>query len=327
VIALLTTYFILAYVLIPGVLFRVFAGFRVKLRLFQLTRSQEVTVGVLVSLLPLIIANFCVWNFPIAQHHPFSYPFGGVDEYRQDYRIGLSLIVSSDPEKLLDPTNEHPSVFARAATRIWHRQFRFLSWYFVFSAAEGFLFGYFASKYGDWSRKSKIYDAVARKILIPHISEFQVLLTDFTWPKKPKRDVLADVLCGDTLYRGKIADHFLDASGKLSGLFMTDAERFSRDEFKSACDEAKAGGKEVEKEDFWTEIPGSNFYIPADRMTNLNIHFPAEDPRKDEQFEEFLQQLLKAADMPEGTTATFDDPVRSEGPSNTPLNVRKKNAP
>jgi hypothetical protein len=325
-IALLTTYFILAYVLIPGVLFRVFAGLRVTLRLFQLTKTQEITLGVLVSLFPLCAANICVWKVPIVEHYPFSYTFGGVDEYKQDYRLGLSLAVASDPEKLLDPTNEHKSVFEQAITRIWHRQLRFLCWYFIFSVAEGFLFGFLASKYGDWVGKNKAYDWLARKVLLPNISEFQVLLTDFTWPKQPKRDVLADALCGDTLYRGKVADYFLDANGKLSGLFMTDTERFRRDDFKLECQEAKASGEKIEKDDFWAEIPGSNFYILADKMTNLNIHFPTEDPLKDAQFEAFLNQFLKAPDVPAGTTVTFDAPTKLDSAAEVASHASRENA-
>ncbi len=303
-IALLTTYFILAYVFIPGALFRVFAWFWVTLRFFQLTKTQEITLGVLVSLLPLCAANLFVWNVSVAERHPFPYSFGGIDQYKQDYRLGLALAVSSDAEKLLDPSHEPKSVYQQAVSRIWHRQLRFLTWYFTFSSIEGFLFGFLASKYGDWTGKSAAYDWLARKILLPHISEFQVLLTDFTWPKNPKRDVLADVLCQDTLYRGKIGDYFLDANGKLSGLFMTDAERFRRDDFKLACQEAKASGEKIDKEGFWREIPGSNFYIPADRITNLNVHFPTENPLKDKQFEAFLEELLKT--LPAGTTASFD---------------------
>lgn len=214
---------------IPGVVFRVFARLWVTLRLFQLTKTQEITLGVLVSLLPLCAANLFVWNVPIAERYPFSFVFGGIDEYKQDYRLGLSLAVSSDPEKLLDPAHEPKSMYEQAISRIWRRQLRFLSWYFIFSATEGFLFGLLASKYGDWTGKNAAYDWMARKILLPHISEFQVLLTDFTWPKDPKRDVVADVLCKDTLYRGKIGDYFLDTNGKLSGVFMTDAERFRRE--------------------------------------------------------------------------------------------------
>ena len=256
-------------------------------------------------MLPLGAANFFVWKIPIAQHHPFSYTFGGIGEYKRDYRLGVTLLVSSDPAKLLDPDHEPKSIYEQASVRIWRRQFRFLTWYFLFSSAEGCLFGFLASKYGNWAGKNVVYDWLARHVLLPNISEFQVLLTDFTWPKEPKRDVLADVLCQDTLYRGKVGDYFLDANGKLSGLFMVDAERFRREEFKVACQETKGTTQRVDKEKFWREIPGSNFYVPADKISNLNVHFPAEDPRKDKQFEDFLEKLLKASDLPPGTTASF----------------------
>jgi hypothetical protein len=65
-IALLTTYLVLAYVLIPGVLFQFGAGFFVRLRLFELTNTQEATLGCLVALLPLLLANWSVWKCPCA---------------------------------------------------------------------------------------------------------------------------------------------------------------------------------------------------------------------------------------------------------------------
>ncbi len=309
-IALLTTYFIIAYVLIPGVLFRVFARLWVTLRFFQLTKTQEVTLGVLVAVLPLCAANFFVWKMPIADSYPFPYSFDGIEQYKQDYRLGLSMAVASDPEKLLETANGQKSIYDQAISRIWRRQARFLCWYFFFSSAEGFLFGFLASKYGDWTDKNAAYDWIARKILLPHISEFQLLLTDFTWPKRPKRDVIADVLCDGTLYRGKVRDYYLDVNGKLSGFFMIDAERFRREDFQIACQEAKVSGEKIDKDKFWREIPGSNFYIPADKMANLNVHFPAEDPRRDAQFEAFLDRILKEANLPAGTTVTFD--VRPE---------------
>ena len=298
-IALLTTYFILAYILIPGVLFRVFAGFLVKLRLFQLTRTQEVTIGVLVSLAPLIFANFFVWTVPFAENHPLPYTFGTTDEYKRDYRLVLSLAVSTDPEKLLEPVNGVKSVYEQANDRIWRRQVRFLCWYYVLSGTEGLLFGYLARRYGDWSGRNVVYDWLARKILLPNISESQLLLTDFTFPKKPKRDVLADVLCQEIVYRGKVGDYFLDTNGKLSGLFMKDVERFRRKEYEVACDQAN--GNAVDSEDFWKEIPGSNFYIPADQISNLNVRFPL----LDKDFEAFINNLISNLELPSGTTASF----------------------
>src|SRR5580658_9433887 len=100
-IALLTTYLVLAYVLIPGVLFRTWAGFFVKLRLFQLSKTQEATLGCLVAFLPLLLANWTVWKCPFAQQHPFPYTYGTLEDYKSDYRLAFGLVVAEDPAKLL----------------------------------------------------------------------------------------------------------------------------------------------------------------------------------------------------------------------------------
>lgn len=340
-IALLTTYLILAYILVPGVLFRVFAGFLVKLRLFQLTKTQEFTVSALVCVLPFCTATAFVWNVPFAQQIPLAYSFGDFNQYGSDYRIGLSLIFAPDPQKLLDSHQGPKTAYEEALARIWRRQVRFLFWYYLFGAGEGVLFGFLASKYGDWSERSSLYDWVARKILLPHVSEWQLLLTDFTWPKHPKRDVIADVLCNDILYRGKVSDYFIDANGKLSGIFMTDAERFRREDFKAACEKAKSDAvqlyavdrlanealrtERVDIEQFWRQIPGSNFYIPADKISNLNIHFPSENPLQDQALEAYLTTLLEEADVP-GTTITFDAvdaPTQTSAPTDRVDDVTK----
>lgn len=305
-IALFTTYLILAYVLIPGVLFRVFAGYLVKLRLFQLSKTQEVTLGVLVSLAPLVFANLFVWKIPVARTYPFPYTYGSVAEYKRAYKIGLGLVVSEDPEKLLNPTGEPNSPYEQAFSAIWHRQLRFLSWYYIFSVTEAVIFGLLARNYGDWVGKSTLYDWLARKVLLPNISEWQLLLTDFTFPKEPKREVQADVLCDGILYRGRVGDYFLDSTGGLSGLLMKDAERFRRKDYETECE--KAGGSySVDREKFWREIPGSNFYIPAEKISNLNVRFPLLDPNLDKDLMTYLDELFKNLDLPSGTTATFED--------------------
>lgn len=279
-----------------------------------MTKTQEATVGCLVAILPLLLANWTVWKCPLAQQHPFPYAYGSVDDYKRDYRLGFGLVVSEDPEKLLQPEIEPKTIYERAVASIWRRQLRFLSWYYAFSFIEGLLFGFIASEYGNLWGRYTIYDWLARKIFLPQISEWQLLLTDFAFPKNPKREVQADVLCDGILYRGKVGDYFLDTNGKLSGLYMKDAERFRRKDFETACD--KANGAKVNQDAFWRKIPGANFYIPADKISNLNVRFPPHD----EDFKVFIKELLSKFDVPSGTTATFEDSKQStsqSAPANT----------
>lgn len=300
-IALLTTYLVLAYVLIPGVLFRTWAGFFVKLRLFQLSKTQEATLGCLVAFLPLLLANWAVWKCPFAQHHPFPYSYGSLDDYKRDYRLGFGLVVAEDPAKLLDPEREPKTVYQQAISAIWRRQLRFLSWYYGFSVIEAIAFGFLANQYGNWWGRTRVYDWVARKILLPHISEWQLLLTTFVFPKKQNREVQADILCDGILYRGSVGDYFLDTAGCLSGLLLKNAERFRRKDYETAC--AQANAALVNHEEFWRQIPGSNFYIPADKISNLNVRFS----QPDQDIEAFLKQVLSEMDVPSGTTVTYED--------------------
>ncbi len=301
-IALLTTYLIVAYIFIPGVVFRLSASFFVKLRLFQLTKAQEATFGCFVSLAPFLFALFFVWHVPFARNHPFQIPTASLRDYRNDHHLAFTLIVAEDPSRFLEATHGQASRYALSLSNIEHRQLRFLVWYYCFIALEGGIFGYLSRKYGDWSNFG-IYEWFARKVLLPNVSEWQLLLTDFTFPKSPKRDVFADVLCDDHLYRGKVADYFLDVSGSLSGVFMKNVERFRKKEYEKAC--ASSDEVSADKEQFWREIPGANFYVPADKITNLNVHFPY---RNIADLQEFLREALKKGGLDEKISVEFDKP-------------------
>jgi len=321
-IALLTTYLVLAYVLIPGVLFRTWAGFFVKLRLFQLTKTQEATIGCLVAFLPILLANWTVWKCPYAQQHPFSYAYGTIDNYKRDYKLCFGLVIAEDPAKLLDPEREPKTVYELAVSAIWRRQLRFLSWYYAFTVLEAILFGILANQYGNWWGRNPIYDWLARKIFLPKISEWQLLLTDFAFPKKPKREVQADVLCDGILYRGIVGDYFLDTAGSLSGILLKNAERFRRKDYERAV--KKANGGSINHDEYWRAIPGSNFYIPADKISNFNVRFP--QLAKD--FQAFINQLLREMDVPHGTTATFEGTKPSVTDATTsPKNSDAKTVP
>jgi hypothetical protein len=286
-VALLTTYFIVAYILIPGILFRFPASLFVRLRLFQLTRTQEATFGVAVSLLPFVLALVLVWHAPVARSYPFPQPEGTFAAYKEDYRRVMTLALSADPAKMLEPEGGHQTAYALALNSNEHRQLRFLSWYYLLTMIEGGLFGVLARKYGDWSGWGP-YDWFARKIMLPRISEWQLLLTDFNFPKRPKRVVYADVLSGKHLYRGRVEDYFLNLSGELSGILLNKVERFRREQYEEARSRgavsgsgkdsrAGAGLEVVDPDNFWAKIPGANFYIPAKTIANLNVRFPYDD--------------------------------------------------
>ena len=157
-IALVTTFFLVFYILIPGVLFRFATSFSsVKLKSFERTRTQEATFAVSVALLPFILALAGVWYAPIMRHHPFGIREGSDLERHEDYRHTGEMMLTSDLSKLtacLQPTLPCPAsqVYWRSLGQVLRRQARFLSWFFLAIFAEGIGFGYLASKYGDWQR-------------------------------------------------------------------------------------------------------------------------------------------------------------------------------
>lgn len=315
-IALLTTYLILGYVLIPGVLFRVPASFFIKLRLFQLTKTEEAIFGCVVSSIPFTLAVVAVWYLPVARQHPFELPRSSIAQYRADYRRAVTVIVAEDPAKFLEESSSvsgRQNVYVQSFENISRRQLRFLAWYYFFIVVEGVTFGFLTRKYGEWAEFG-VYEWLARKFFLPRVSEWQLLLTDFAFPKKRKRDVLADVLCGDHLYRGRVGDYFLNKSGELSGLLLKDVDRFQRDYYGHARDKA-ANPDDIDREQFWRRIPGANFYIPANQVTNLNLRFPYE---KSSDLTEHLLNFLKELGIKGNVSVESEqspDPAQLGGPN------------
>jgi hypothetical protein len=332
-IALLTTYFIVAYVLIPGALFRFPASLYVRLRLFQLTKVQEVTFGAAVALAPFLLALLAVWHAPAARHQPFAQPEGSSAAYRTDQQRLLTLVVAEDASRLLATAPGEKNPYLESLGRIERRQLRFLCWYYLFIALEGLGFGYLAHKYGDW-QQNRAYSFFARKVMLPRVSEWQLLLTDFNFPKTPRRMVFADVLSEEHLYRGTVEDYFLDLAGALSGVLLKNVERFKKHQYAEAVQKASgtgpgsssglnphpdfgpdegpgsvAGGL-VDPDLFWTPIPGANFYIPADKIANINVRFPFNDIELARYIQNYLQQEGLSTDVT--VTPPVDPPAANE---------------
>jgi len=291
-IALITTYFLIFYILAPGALFRFFTSWFVPLKLFERTRTQEATFAVAVALLPFAFALFGVWYLPVMTDHPFS--IGGESDAgrREDYHRVTGILTSSDASRLLtvnpvattaNQDNWH------ALNRVLRRQVRFLTWYFLMTAGEGLLFGFLASNYGNWKiiegSKTKrrpplfirLYNWIAPKLILPNISEWYMLLTDFTWPKREEIFVRADILQNDgNLYQGRVADYFIDSAGKLTGILLEHVSRFDRQAHLDAKGDAKIG-EFLPSTDFWKNIPSQNFYISQGSIANLNVRFVPRD--------------------------------------------------
>jgi hypothetical protein len=292
-IALVTTYFLVFYILIPGVLFRFLTSWFVPLKLFERTRTQEATFAVAVALLPFAVALFGVWHLPMMRHLPFPIVEGTAAERVQDYRRVTAILTSSDASKLLgnlpsgsassSPQSNSPQssdVNWLSLNRVLHRQARFLTWYFVLIGAEGVCFGLLARRYGDWQSHAARYRLrlwLIRSFILPNISEWHLLLTNFNWPHKEDIDVSVDILQNDgLLYQGRVADYFIDSQGKLTGILLENVSRFDREAYNKAR-ETPATEQPISSAAFWKTIPGSRFYIGQSSISNLNVRFVARD--------------------------------------------------
>jgi hypothetical protein len=293
-IALITTYFLIFYILVPGALFRFFTSWFVPLKLFERTRTQEATFAVAVALLPFALALFGVWYLPVMKDRPFSVGGESYSDRRQDYHRVVGILTSSDASRLLtgNPLSTSPASNQdnwHSLNRVLRRQARFLAWYFLITACEGLLFGFLAGRYGDWKiiegstaqRRPppliRFYNWVAPRLILPNISEWYMLLTNFTWPKREEIFVRADILQSDgNLYQGRVADYFIDSAGKLTGILLEHVSRFDRQGYIDAKGDSKAS-EFVAATDFWKNIPSQNFYISQGSISNLNVRFVPRD--------------------------------------------------
>ena len=309
-IALVTTYFLVLYILFPGVLFRFVTSWFVQLRLFERTRTQEATFAVQVALLPFFLALLGVWFLPGMKQYPFPVEAQTYSQRRVDYHRVATLLTTSDSSKLLIPGSTSPSANETwpSLNRVLRRQARFLAWYFFFTACEALLFGFLAGKYGDWKivedrasqlRPSpfiRLYNWIAPRVILPNISEWYMLLTNFSWPKREKIFVRVDILQADgLLYKGSVVDYFIDSVGKLTGIQLEDVSRFDRQAYHDAQN-AAAPGCSVSSNDFWKNIPSSRFYIGQGSISNLNVRFVPRDETLISLAEMILEETNTQAD-------------------------------
>jgi len=312
-IALVTTYFLIFYILVPGVLFRFLTSWFVPLKLFERTRTQEATFAVAVALLPFAFALFGVWNLPVMKHLPFPIVEGTASERRQDYHRVATLLASSDASRLLlsNPPAAQSSPQAndanwRSLNRVLRRQARFLAWYFAMIGLEGVCFGLLAGRYGDWQSRATRYRVrlwLIRTFILPNISEWHLLLTSFNWPKREDVDVSIDILQSDGhLYQGRVSDYFIDSDGKLTGILLENVNRFDREAYNDAR-KASPTEQPISSAAFWKIIPGSRFYIGQSSISNLNVRFVA----RDQTLISLAEKILDAED-----TNTYQVVVESE---------------
>jgi len=195
-VALIISYFVLAYLLAPRAIFRLCSGLFLPLK-FERTRSDEIAFAFWISVIPLLIAWFGMLAFlgPLAQ--------GTVRDYKEVFAASyVESAFARDTEK-----------FWRSIQSVWLAQSEFFLFYYFLVLGEAVSFVALVRMYGRWKR-FRPYARLVEEVLLRGVNEWHVLLTVFNFPSKPKRRVVADLLTQeDHLYQGDVANHFIDRDG------------------------------------------------------------------------------------------------------------------
>lgn len=279
-IALVISVLVAAYLLIPNALFRFILGLFVPLRAFQERKTEDLTRAVVTLVIVFFVALFAVWHIPGVQSHPLDFP--DTTQLRaSDYRMVFGGLYSEASFRESGPR------FWEALSRTVDRQIRFAVWYYLMVAAWAGISGWLSTNYYRLSR-NRWYSRLADFYLFPHISQWYVLLSAFVFG--PGAVVKADVLMSDnTLYRGDVAEHFLDKDGNLSGLFLTNPTRFDRRKYLKDID---SWGTTRPKAFYWHPIPSAKLFLVGDKIINLNLNYSSPTVIKDE-VEKYVSRELK----------------------------------
>ena len=255
------------YILIPYALFRFLLGLFVPLRVFEERRTEDLTRAVVTLAILYGIALALVWYFPGFKHHPLC--FADSPSLRTyDYETVMGSLYSETTFK------ENSIPFWGALVRTAERQGRLLCWYYLLVLGAGLAAGVGCKRYGRF-KHIKIFAILADLYLMPHISQWYVILTAFAFPDS-RTVVRADVLMVDgTLYHGDVADHYLNKDGNLSGLFLANPTRFDR---RALMREREAWGSNRSASKYWRTIPSAKLYLVADKIVNLNLHYESPTP-------------------------------------------------
>ena len=263
-IALIASALLGLYVFIPYIAFHRLSSLFIRLKKFQRTKTEEIVAGITVAGLPFIVTSIL---FSVGLIGGCCVPFPLADSHAQkvaDYHIVFDAAYSDQYFA------GHEQAAWDALSRVYRRQGDFLAWNYFFLLLEtaGFIV---LVRYYWYFKRNSFYRWFASHVLLPAVSEWHILLTDFNFPPHEKRRVKGDVMSkDDILYRGDIAEYFLDASGELSGLLLKNPERFQYEKLK----EERKQGTAKDIAEYWTVIPGGgNFYLPSSNIASINIRY------------------------------------------------------
>lgn len=257
--ALLASLLLVAYVIVPGVVFRVVFSWFVPLRAFDRTRTVEFAYSAVVCALPFAAALVVVHHTGLGR-----WPWSFQDTWIQGAADYKTILLSCFSEPFASPRDE----FWNTAVRSSKRLSRLLFWYSALVVIEASALGFLASKWGAIQPKLAKHawaDRLFTRILLRNISEWHVLLTNFLFPGTT---IHVDVLTTDDhLYQGDVLDYTRDRDGNLTGIYLDNAQRYDRTGLLTdrAVEKAKPSAE------YWRVIPGKRLFIFADKISTLNV--------------------------------------------------------
>lgn len=275
--ALATTVLLVAYVLVPAAVFRSVFSWFMPLKKSPRTRAEEITFALLVAVVPFQLARALAFG-----HGPLS-PFDLDARSLAACRVLLEAV-------LTDGLGTPPGAFWDALGQVAAHQRRLLASFYLLVVVEAVLFGLVGTYHGSiqaalepgrgrlaaprrWARA--LLRFLSARLLFPSISEWDAVFTPSLFvPRRQRAAAHVDVLTTDDhLYRGQVADYFLDAQGKLSGLYLVGAQRFRRAGHSEARGAPLPRGQAPAAGDSWRDIGGRQLFVDADKIGTINVRF------------------------------------------------------
>jgi hypothetical protein len=285
-IALLTSAALVLYIVIPGALYRFIYSLFVPLKAFQRSKTEEVTFAASACLLPGALAM--VLFVVLSGIRPLLHVSCSVVPCKVDYE---AFIAAAYDEKCF--SCGQPS-FWEAFARVFWSQVWVLGFFYTFVAVKASLYGHHSKNIHRFFGSEKWRpEWFAKHFLMPNVSEWYFLLTGAMFPSGNRR-VMVDILTAeDHLYRGRVdpGGYFLDKDGELSGILLKEASRFDR---RRHLKDQEAG-KDSPLEQYWTPIPGANWYIPHSKILNLNIRYERVFSRQE--LKALIENLLRGLNI------------------------------
>jgi hypothetical protein len=262
VIAFVVTLLVAVYVLGPDLLARWILGFVVPRKSLVLSKSEEITRGIMWSILPFMLAWW------LRHWGPWALPANA--------RIDLQLFFSGlYSESFFD---QHRTEFFAAADSFYQLNLCLALRLYAIVLCASLFFNYLITKHGairEWLRyKTGLFGLLRWALsifVLPRISEWHVVLSQVLLPAR-QMSIEVDVLTrSGKLYSGRLADKVIASSGDLQSLTLDSPRRFRREQYL----EAQKSDPSVKAESYWASIPGNLFLIVASDISTLNIrHIP-----------------------------------------------------